>query len=691
MLTVAEIPAAAAGPLVPATGLLSWRDPSGRLGWSGLQFYLATAHGVLTPVAGGSNGCGAAVWQGRLDERLTVRLAVATSPSGAGWVVTPTLCNDGTTPVAFTGYGFRPAAGTASHIHEVDEVATPVYAHSQNLRYERLPVCAVAFPFIRPLPPEPLRVGDQASGPVPALLLGRAGGRHWLLEAAFTQDRHVLSWQVGMATRSGGLAACRSEFTWTGGHPELVPAQGECVLESLLFRVVEAAPDALFAAYAEELAAEYGARFAGVGSRLAREPVYCTWNFGVATHLDEEVLRRRMAIAAAVQGGGFFQLDHGYQPPLRPGEGPSGELDVYYPDPERAWDRSRFPGGPRGFVADCRRHGLRPALWWSPRLARSGPLATAHPEWLLRDRDGKPIDVGHYCPDPSVPAVREFFEYCLDTIVHTWGFEGLKLDFFSYLFDHHDAVFRHGGTGPAWKRWLLARVRRALGPAGYFLHCISCPLGNPFLALEGCDAFRAGIDIDRGDWGHHVRGSAWLLPAMLATGAHTWFGNIDSILGHPEIPLGERRFRGAFAYLTGGMFEFSGPLEQLEATALADYRRLVERLDQGQGPFACPDAQAFYGRPLPSLLVRQHAPGSRTREQHGIVATVGCFNWGERPLPLACDLAEFGRELSPGTWRDFWTGAPLLLASPLLATQLPPRGHLLADLYQTKSCPRQQS
>lgn len=663
-------PALSLQPHLDPTGALSLVQPETGNGWHGLRFYVLSGEEELP------------LREGELAPGVEAHLEVVPSATGAGWAVTPRLVNRSETEFAFTGYGFRPDPEALGAVIHSGEGGVPVFGNSQNLRYELLPHSRPLFPFLAPIPLSPLRVGAQAQGLIPALFLGETDGDHWLLEAALTQERHESSWHLALPTVRGRTLDCRSEYTWVGSAETVAPG-AEMELETTLFQLLQCPPDQIFDAYVEQLSRRH--RFAGPDSRLDREPVYCTWNYNVFVNVDEAVCLRRMDAVAELQGGGYFQLDHGYQRPSREAEcrltmcrEAYRVIDVYAGDPDDVWDPVRFPSGPRGFVAACRERGLRPALWLTMRADPAGPLAREHPDWLLCDAGGEPIaDVGHLMLDASVPEVRTFTERMIRTVVSDWGFEGVKLDFFSYMFEHPRAVFRRGGTGLAWKRWLFSAFREALGPQGYFMHCISCPLGNPFLAINGPDSYRAGIDIDSGEWFHHVYNVAWLLPSILATGKATWYPNLDSCMGKPEIPSVERRSRNAFAYVTGGMLEFSGPVETFTPEMREEYRTLSRRCDQG-GRVTCPDRAALFGRPLPRILVRHHAPDSYTRREFGVSHTVGLFNWTEAPEVIGLPLSVLGLETAAA--RDFWTGTPVSVHEAALIALLPPRGHALLDV-----------
>ncbi len=468
-------------------------------------------------------------WSALIADGVSVETTIRRALTGCGWVGTPRLINTGASPFEFTSYGFKLAPGSHGPLIGVDAFGPPLYASSSNLRHEKLPFCGTDFPFARTVPVDAATIGGEPCGSVSALFLGRHGSDRWLGHAALTQERHLLRWNISLSPTKGRQVEFESSFFWTGGHPETVRPGEEVTLESSLFWMHKGSIDSLYSLYIDEVSALHGARLAGVRSALRHSPVYCTWNYGVFKSITETDCLTRMEIVAKAQQGGFFQIDDGYQSPVEKGGEATSFLDAYYPDPEKAWDTEKFPSGPRGFVKSCLSHGLRPAIWWTPMLDKNGPILREHPEWRLNEKSGTVIDeVGYPLLDYSLPEAREFIEKCVSVITREWGFHGMKLDFFSWSFDHPRVHFKRGGTGTHWKRWLFKLIRDAIGPDGYFLHCISCPLGDPLLALDGPDAYRAGIDIHSGEWNYHVKGSSWLLPGMLANNSGTFYGNMDS-------------------------------------------------------------------------------------------------------------------------------------------------------------------
>lgn len=669
---------------ISSNGLIDIFSSDG-LGWRGLRFYIISGGRKFTAESGAMLECASekATWEGLLDDQIKLRLEVRSSATGRSKTVRAEIINEGSFDFQFERYGFCVENLELSQMLH----GGPVYAHSGNLRCEDLPNCRAEFPFIRQVPLNAVDVGTQSSSPAPVLFWGEAGGRVWLMEGSLTQDRHFETWRIGMSQTNPGKVESSSEYKWSGGNSETVNAGSRVALETGVYGIFESAPDGLYKPYIDELTSVY--EFQGPKSRLDKEPVFCTWNYNIFTNVNEEDCLKRMDAVKEIQGKGFFQLDHGYQPQLSkapaPFKGITGEentpatpeLDAYFPNAENAWDLSRFPSGPEGFVSACKERGLRPSIWWSPRVAKEGQIFRERRNWILEDENGLPVDCGGYfCLDLSVQDVWDFLEYCARTITKDWGFEGMKLDFYSWMFDHPGAFFRNGGTGIELKWKFIKMLRSYLGPDGYFLHCISCPLGNPFLAIEGFDSFRAGIDIHSGEWSYHVRSVAWLLPLILSSGKKTWFASIDSCMGKPEIPAIEQRSRLALAYITGGMLEFSGPVELLDERARADYGIMVARCDQG-GEVFCPDEQAFYGRPLPNILIREHRPDSLTCKEYNISRTIAFFNWEDNRKAVSFSLAEIN--VKNAVLHDFWSKKRIEIQDNIIVADLPPHGHLMLD------------
>jgi len=141
--------------------------------------------------------------------------------------------------------------------------------------------------------------------------------------------------------------------------------------------------------------------------------------------------------------------------------------------------------------------GRRAGLWLAPlAVGKSSTIYKEHPDWLLRDSNGKLFVAGFewstetYALDTTRLEVIAWLKDLIGR-VRGWGFEYLKLDFLSagalpgkrYVDMPRETAYREA----------LKVIRDAAGDA-YLLLC-----GTPILpALGLCDAIRIGADV--GNW-----------------------------------------------------------------------------------------------------------------------------------------------------------------------------------------------
>ena len=198
---------------------------------------------------------------------------------------------------------------------------------------------------------------------------------------------------------------------------------------------------------------------------------------------------------------------------------------------------AKFPDGLRPFAAAARAAGFVPGLWLAPAALTQDSALAAHPEWILRDARGRPVDCGYTAPglwmlalDVSHPEALAHVRRVVRTLVHEWGFGYLKCDFLHCAAMPSDG--RHDGAlsrAAALER-LVAAIRDEAGPDTFVLGC-GAPLGP---CAGHVDAIRVSADAAT-HWlpvGPNIVGTRWLfssdrtnLPAARATRCATrWRG-----------------------------------------------------------------------------------------------------------------------------------------------------------------------
>jgi alpha-galactosidase len=179
-----------------------------------------------------------------------------------------------------------------------------------------------------------------------------------------------------------------------------------------------------------------------------------------------------------------------------------GDLPFEVVQIDDGWERSigdweanrKFPAGMATLANKIRSAGFTPGLWLAPFIVTlDSSLAHEHPDWLLRNEQGKPVMAGlswngyTYALDSSHPEVLEWVD-ALIRRVRGWGYEYIKLDFlYSAALPGKRKIdipreFAY--------RQAMQRIRAAAGDA-YILACGALII--PSLGL--CDGMRIGPDV----------------------------------------------------------------------------------------------------------------------------------------------------------------------------------------------------
>lgn len=231
----------------------------------------------------------------------------------------------------------------------------------------------------------------------------------------------------------------------------------------------------VFAKYADELAKRFGER-----SNKPAPRVWCSW-YSLYTAIDESILFRAFDKLGDLPFD-VLQVDDGWQTSI-------GDWEA----------NEKLPSGMDALAKRIKSTGRKAGLWLAPLIAvESSRLFRGHPDWFLRDENGKLVSAGFnwgeqlYALDTSRPEVLEWLSGLMKQ-VRAWGFDYLKLDF---LYAGALPGKRHADlTREEAYRGAMKIMREAMGADTYFLAC-----GAPILPSLGlCDALRVGPDVS-GKW-----------------------------------------------------------------------------------------------------------------------------------------------------------------------------------------------
>lgn len=261
---------------------------------------------------------------------------------------------------------------------------------------------------------------------------------------------------------------------------ELKP--GETIVSERLVTLDGDDTEELFGRYAGRWAADSHARH-----RFAPPVGWCSWYYYFERVTLADILENADWLAAhRTEGFGrvkVIQLDDGYQAALG---------DWLIPN-------AKFPGGLRRYAEEVRARGFTPAVWVGPFMVEENSrLFAEHPDWMIRDGDGRPVvtfgwrgDHKVYSLDGTNPAVQEHLRTLFRTL-RGYGIDYVKLDFCMLAASVPDArYFDRSATRAQALRRAFEAIRAGFGEDGFILGCTA-----PFGPLVGIvDAMRSSTDI----------------------------------------------------------------------------------------------------------------------------------------------------------------------------------------------------
>ena len=521
---------------------------------------------------------------------------------------------------------------------------------------------------------------------------------HQVVTIGHTEDAYFPGLFVGSAVKPLGLfcavTACRrlhTRFRLHGGDGEntwnfeieQVP-QGLASMELKPGETLDAEP--MFLAVVEtndpQCAGDGYARVLrrlGVRARrqnpLLRHHIWGSWNFGPMQAVTEDYIVRQLEpLRERFPSVRFVQIDDGYERAY-PG-GQRAQVDLLYGGGD-AYDREKFPGGPRELVRRIRAAGLRPATWLGMWASGTSPMIQDHPDWVLRDDMGRrvafdtmfaadrggPFDI---CVlDPSVPDVRAYIEHVARTIGQTWGFDGLKLDFNSFAFQIRRARYRYPRrTAAEYHEWMIRTFRRCLPRDGWLGLCCVGGTGSPFRGEA--DYFRYAEDIGGGSWEMAKRIALWTVNTNLLFGDWAMRPNVDGIGWCPAFDEEAWRSYLALSAISGGALEISGDLARLPRERDALLNRCLVLSRPGRR-LRCLDLPPGQVEAPPSLWV-----SSRGRD----VQLAAIFNWDDQPCRVDTRRLDAACPGWRRSMRPVWESTARVRRG---GVELPARGSLLLE------------
>jgi alpha-galactosidase len=379
------------------------------------------------------------------------------------------------------------------------------------------------------------------------------------------------------------------------------------------------------------------------------------------------------------------------------------ELDDGYQSAWGDWTSTndKFPHGLRQLALEITAKGFTPGLWLAPFAVQGKScIATEHPDWLVKDRHGKPANVGFLynmyiqALDLTHPSVLEHLHKLIDTLIHQWGYGMLKVDFINAA-ALPGRRYNPKLTRAEALRLGLESIRHGAGDETFLLGC-GCPFGP---AIGVVDAMRIGPDTAP-SWEPYFHWLKWVSPLIkrnpsmpslrnalrntlnLSSLHQRWWWNdpdcllvrdLDTRLTEPEVQSAV-----SLIGLSGGMLVSSDDLRQVNPERIKWVSLLVPNLGLRGVPL---DGSKHE---MPSLYQVKLRKGEHDWQ------LVALFNWNDHPADCRLRFNDLGYKTGAALHVfDFWSKRYQHVTDPeLVFTDIPAHGCKLLRVCDVGSTPQ---
>jgi alpha-galactosidase len=385
----------------------------------------------------------------------------------------------------------------------------------------------------------------------------------------------------------------------------------------------------------------------GIGKLPKTHAGWCSWYY-FYQNISEPIIRENLAQIVDLQEKlplHLVQIDDGYQKQV-------GD-----------WLKNApvFPDGVAPLCESIKENGLMPGLWMAPFIVHpKSDLMQEHPEWILRDKKGKPVNAGFIwnvfttALDITHPDALAYAAEVVKEASQKWGYPYLKLDFLyaaALPGERYDKTL----TRAQILRKGYDAIRNAVGEEVYLLGC-GAPIGT---SIGIFDAMRIGADVS-GSWKPKYFGVEFIFknePNMPAARnaiqnvltrqymhRNWWINDPDCLLVRPdsELSLTEVQTLTSVIGLSGGAFLVSDNMP-----ALPDERiELIQKVM----PIHNFDVNVLdlFDKTVPEKVK------VKCKNKSGKWKVLARYHWADKPGKIEFSLKDF--RLSKGKYwvRSFW-------------------------------------
>jgi Melibiase/Alpha galactosidase C-terminal beta sandwich domain len=383
--------------------------------------------------------------------------------------------------------------------------------------------------------------------------------------------------------------------------------------------------------------------------------VWGSWNDGNFRDIDHDsLIKTAEFISNNLPTVKWMQIDDGYaeySTKLNTAHGLGAPYEA-----NSGVDLNKFPQGLKKFTDDVRSFGIKPAVWIGGRVPNKAPLVLEHPEWFIdysyRMKEQSVLDV-------SKPEVREYIKKALDFFFNECGFEGMKHDFWSYVFeDSHPLLANNEHSGYQWRDWWLSEVRKRLPDDGYLQTGCDIVMANPFLG-EFFTNYRYGIDIGGGEWDYVKTNFLWGTACFALQIGDMFVPNSDSIGLLPGLSDVEAQLCINYCLISRSMVEVAGWLyKNPDHPRMKWVKKALCCPNNGQDVFFANFDYRTAGENAPEVWYLKTPHFALFSNDNLPQRTVAVFNLDEQTKEYCFTPADFGLDDNAEFYvTDVWTSA----------------------------------
>jgi len=408
--------------------------------------------------------------------------------------------------------------------------------------------------------------------------------------------------------------------------------------------------------------------------RKGANSLWCSW-YAHRMAMTEDLVLANAAVAARhfkPLGMDIMQIDHGWQ---------RGDVTGDWVPNER------FPHGLKWLSDELKsRFGMKLGVWIAPTdVAETSELFKKHPDWILKDDQGKPRvnwkwywkpNPNCYELDASNPQAARWIE---DTFAQlsAWGVSYFKIDFIASCggehFLQHDPKSTRG-----WSvlRRAMEALRRGAGDDAWIRYCQTPPLlsvGLANSAYGGNDTLDAGLNgkIDV------LRENARSLAAGYWLNDRLYHREVCDMSVRMQADIEETRLRLAMMTLAGCSISFSDEFQYLPPSRI----HMMQQCLPPGSPMMKP--LDLFDRPIPSIW---HIHCKNAADEWEIA---GLFNFADKPEERTIEFAALGLPADAEVAVfEFWREESLGIHKKGMTLTLPPQTSRILSIRRLTGHPQ---